>query len=726
MSVMTAEASGTPTRSKYDRLIAAAQKVPAVPTLVVHPCDESSLRGAVDAAEAGIIKPILVGPAAKVRDTAAKHSLNIASYEIVDAPHSEAAAAKAVEMIHAGKGEALMKGSLHTDELMRSVTAKVGGLRTDRRISHVFIMDVPAYADTLFVTDAAINIFPDLDGKRDIIQNAVDLYNQAGFGTTPRVAILSAVETVTSKIPSTIEAAALCKMADRGQITGAVLDGPLAFDNAIDVDAARIKGIKSEVAGRAQILVVPDLESGNMLAKNLAYFAKADSAGIVLGARVPIVLTSRADFAAGTDGLRRGRRALRQCTATQCADCRRVIAMDTILVVNAGSSSVKFQIFTVEGEGRLQRQIKGQMDGIGSRPRLRANGPTGDPLADRAYPIEAVADVPAAMAVAGAWLRDELNINPMAVGHRVVHGGPDYARPVLIDHAVVTRLERYVSLAPLHQPHNLAPIRTLLNNFPALPQVACFDTAFHRDHDALADHYAIPHQLHAEGIRRYGFHGLSYEYISKRLPQVAPEIAGGRVIVAHLGSGASMCAMKGGKSVESTMGFTALDGLAMGTRPGQIDPGVVLYLISEKGMSASNVQNFLYRDCGLKGLSGVSNDMRELETSADPRAAFAIDYFVYRIGLNAGMLAAALQGLDAFVFTAGIGENSVSIRARIAEKLVWLGVALDPAENARHASRISRPDSRIPVYVVPTDEELMIAQHTLGLLMNRQSPNQKR
>ena len=243
---------------------------------------------------------------------------------------------------------------------------------------------------------------------------------------------------------------------------------------------------------------------------------------------------------------------------------------------------------------------------------------------------------------------------------------------------------------------------------------------------ALADHYAIPHQLHAEGIRRYGFHGLSYEYISRRLPQVAPEIAGGRIIVAHLGSGASMCAVKGGKSVESTMGFTALDGLAMGTRPGQIDPGVVLYLISEKGMSASNVQNFLYRDCGLKGLSGVSNDMRELETSADPRAAFAIDYFVYRIGLNAGMLAAALQGLDAFVFTAGIGENSVSIRARIAEKLLWLGVALDPAENARHASRISRPDSRIPVYVVPTDEELMIAQHTLGLLTSRQSPDQKR
>jgi len=395
--------------------------------------------------------------------------------------------------------------------------------------------------------------------------------------------------------------------------------------------------------------------------------------------------------------------------------------MDTILVVNAGSSSVKFQVFSIEGEGKLRRLIKGQMDGIGSRPRLRASGADSDPLADRAYPIESVPDIPAAMGIAGAWLRDELRINPMAVGHRVVHGGPDYDRPVLIDHGVVARLERFVALAPLHQPHNLAPIRSLLTNFPALPQVACFDTAFHRTHDAVADYYAIPHQLHAEGVRRYGFHGLSYEYIAKTLPQIAPEAAKGRVIVAHLGSGASMCALKQGRSAESTMGFTALDGLPMGTRPGQIDPGVVLYLISEKGMSASNVQNFLYRDCGLKGLSGVSNDMRELEASKDPKAKLAIDYFVYRIGLNAGMLAAALQGLDSFVFTAGIGENSVGIRARIADQLAWLGVALDPAENSRHARLISRSDSRIPVYVIPTDEELMIAQHTLALLLNRPS-----
>jgi len=400
-----------------------------------------------------------------------------------------------------------------------------------------------------------------------------------------------------------------------------------------------------------------------------------------------------------------------------------VNAMDTILVVNAGSSSVKFQIFTVEGEGKLRRQIKGQMDGIGSRPRLRASGPNGDSLADRAYPIEAVSDVPAAMDIAGEWLRNELRISPIAVGHRVVHGGPDYDRPVLIDHGVVARLERFVALAPLHQPHNLAPIRSLLANFPTLPQVACFDTAFHRTHDVVADHYAIPYQLHAEGVRRYGFHGLSYEYIAKTLPQIAPEVAKGRVIVAHLGSGASMCALKGGRSVESTMGFTALDGLPMGTRPGQIDFCFEDYLTTEKGMSASNVQNFLYRDCGLKGLSGVSNDMRELEASKDPKAKLAIEYFVYRIGLNAGMLAAALQGLDAFVFTAGIGENSAGVRARIADQLGWLGVVLDSAENSRHAGLISRSDSRIPVYVVPTDEELMIAQHTLSLLLNRPSPN---
>ena len=285
---------GAPPSSKYDRLIARAKEVPAATTIVAYPCEETALRGPLEAANAGLIVPILVGPAAKISGLAREHGLDIGRVEIVDVPDSEAAAVKAVELIRESKGELLMKGSLHTDELMREVASGKTGLRTARRISHIFIMDVPGHAETLFITDAAINIFPDLDAKRDIVQNAIDLFTQVGLGT-PRVAILSAVETVTAKIPSTIDAAALCKMADRGQITGGLLDGPLAFDNAIDPEAARIKGIKSEVAGRAQILVVPDLEAGNMLAKNLIFLAKADSAGIVLGARVPIILTSRAD-----------------------------------------------------------------------------------------------------------------------------------------------------------------------------------------------------------------------------------------------------------------------------------------------------------------------------------------------------------------------------------------------------------------------------------------------
>jgi phosphate acetyltransferase len=281
-------------QSKYDRLINRAKQASAVRCAVVHPCDESSLTGVVQAAQNGLLVPILVGPAQRIKTIAREHDLDIDSFELVDVAHSEAAAARAVQLVHEGKAELLMKGSLHTDELMRAVTASATGLRTARRISHVFIMDVPSYPETLFIADAAINIAPDLDAKRDIVQNTIDLFVQVGLGT-PRVAILSAVETVTTKIPSTIEAAALCKMAERGQITGGVLDGPLAFDNAIDPQAAETKGIRSAVAGRAQILIVPDLEAGNMLAKNLTFMLKADAAGLVLGARVPIILTSRAD-----------------------------------------------------------------------------------------------------------------------------------------------------------------------------------------------------------------------------------------------------------------------------------------------------------------------------------------------------------------------------------------------------------------------------------------------
>ena len=390
--------------------------------------------------------------------------------------------------------------------------------------------------------------------------------------------------------------------------------------------------------------------------------------------------------------------------------------MDAILVVNAGSSSVKFQIFAVEQASALRLLIKGQLDGIGTRPHLSARGSEKSSLIDRTYPSNEIADVPAAMAAVASWLRQTQRLNLLAVGHRVVHGGPTYDRPVVIDQAVVADLEQYVSLAPLHQPNNLAPIRTLLNGHPDLLQVACFDTAFHHGHSAVADHYAIPERFYAEGIRRYGFHGLSYEYIARRLREIAPTVAGGRVIVAHLGSGASMCALANGRSIASTMGFTALDGIPMGTRPGQIDPGVVLYLLSEKGMTPKALEDLLYHDCGLKGLSGISNDMRDLQSNADPRAKLAVDHFIYRIGLNAGMLAAALSGLDAFVFTAGIGENSPIIRARIAEKLAWLGVVFDADGNAQGKSLISRPESRVALLVVPTDEELMIAQHTLALL----------
>jgi acetate kinase len=389
--------------------------------------------------------------------------------------------------------------------------------------------------------------------------------------------------------------------------------------------------------------------------------------------------------------------------------------MDAILVVNAGSSSVKFQIFGVERDGALRRLIKGQFDGIGTRPRLSAESSDKSSLIDRTYAPGEVADVPAAIATVASWLRETQSFNLLAVGHRVVHGGPRYDRPVLIDQAIVANLEQYVSLAPLHQPNNLAPIRTLMKN-PELLQVACFDTAFHHGHSAVADHFAIPERFYAEGVRRYGFHGLSYEYIAQRLREVAPSVAAGRVIVAHLGSGASMCALTNGHSVESTMGFTALDGIPMGTRPGQIDPGVLLYLLTEKGMEPTQVQDLLYRESGLKGLSGISNDMRDLQSSSDPRARLAVDYFVYRIGLNTGMLAAALGGLDAFVFTAGIGENSPIIRARIAERLAWLGVVLDPTANADRKSFISRLESQVVLLVVPTDEELMIARHTLALL----------
>jgi acetate kinase len=397
--------------------------------------------------------------------------------------------------------------------------------------------------------------------------------------------------------------------------------------------------------------------------------------------------------------------------------------MDTILVVNAGSSSVKFQVFAIEGK-EPRRLLKGQVSGIGVHPRLRAESADQMPLVDESFAPEFVNNVATALRTAATWLRNKQHLEWSTVGHRVVHGGPLYDRPTFVGAPVLAHLERYVSLAPLHQPNNLAPIRAILVRSPELPQVACFDTAFHRSHDPVADCYAIPQHFYAEGVRRYGFHGLSYEYIADMLPRVAPKIAGGRVIVAHLGSGASMCGLSNGRSVESTMGFTALDGLPMGTRPGQIDPGVVLYLIDEKKMNTAEIQSLFYHGCGLKGLSGISGDVRDLEKSSQPRARFALDYFTYRVGLYAGQLAAALQGVDGFVFTAGIGENSASVRAAIVKRLGWLGAKIDEQANTAGNISIAAPDSRIGLYVIPTDEELMIARHTLALLASRTAPSE--
>jgi acetate kinase len=390
--------------------------------------------------------------------------------------------------------------------------------------------------------------------------------------------------------------------------------------------------------------------------------------------------------------------------------------MDTILVVNAGSSSLKFQVFAFDAERNLQNAVKGQVDGIGTGPRLRAIAPDGTTLVDRTYQPQEIQYLRDAIHVAGTWLKETQNFKLVAAGHRVVHGGPGYSGPVLVSDGVLARLESYTPLAPLHQQNNLAAIRALRALQPGLPQVACFDTAFHRAHGEIVDRYALPEELYQQGVRRYGFHGLSYEYVAGRLRQIAPELAKGRVIVAHLGSGASMCALANGRSIESTMGFTALDGLPMGTRPGQLDPGVVLHLLGERGMSAAQVEDLLYRRSGLKGLSGISNDVRELEADGSPKAIFALDYFAYRVGLHAGMLAAALGGVDAFVFTAGIGENSAGMRARIAERLAWLGAELDPAANTAGKSLVSRSGGRLPLFVIPTNEELMIARQTLAVL----------
>jgi acetate kinase len=397
---------------------------------------------------------------------------------------------------------------------------------------------------------------------------------------------------------------------------------------------------------------------------------------------------------------------------------------DAVLTINAGSSSLKFSVYRVGEDDRLLQSAKGQVEGIGTSPHLIAEDAEGQILVERRWPDDGGSGHAEFFRVIGAWLREHFadGATLLGVGHRVVHGGVEYAAPLRVDPAVLAKLEALCALAPLHQPHNLAGIRAVAAVQPDLPQVACFDTAFHRRHPELADWFALPRRFYDEGIRRYGFHGLSYEYIASVLPEVAPEIAERRVVVAHLGSGASMCAMQAGRSIDSTMGFTALDGLPMGTRCGALDPGVVLHLMRAHGMAADAIERMLYHDCGLLGVSGVSNDMRTLLASEDPRARHAVDLFVWRICRELGALAAVLRGLDGLVFTAGIGERSAAIRARVCQGVAWLGIALDEAANGAGGPRISTAASQIAVYAIPTDEEHMIARHTLAVLRRARTP----
>jgi acetate kinase len=387
---------------------------------------------------------------------------------------------------------------------------------------------------------------------------------------------------------------------------------------------------------------------------------------------------------------------------------------DAVLTINAGSSSLKFSVHQA-GDPPLAA-FTGEIEGIGSAPPMVAKDAAGEVLEDRRWQDEHM-DHDACLHALGDWLGAHLGgLRLRGVGHRVVHGGTEFSAPVRIDDAVLAKLERLCPLAPLHQPHNLAGIRAIAARRPDLPQVACFDTAFHRTHPELADRFALPRRFHDDGIRRYGFHGLSYEYIARTLPAVAPELADARVVVAHLGNGASMCAMRAGRSLDSTMSFTALDGLPMGTRCGALDPGVVLHLHRAYGMDADAIEAMLYHECGLKGVSGITNDMRDLEASDDPAAAQAIDLFVWHIARELGALAAVLGGLEGIVFTAGIGEHAPAIRARVCALAAWLGVTLDPAANQAGGPRISAAGSRVAVFAIPTDEEQMIARHTFAAL----------
>ena len=389
---------------------------------------------------------------------------------------------------------------------------------------------------------------------------------------------------------------------------------------------------------------------------------------------------------------------------------------DAIVVVNAGSSSIKYAVFLQSG-GALELYLRGQLEGLYTEARFEAKDVAGAQVAEFRWPAGEALGHDGAIAHLAKFLRERHEGHRIAaVGHRVVHGGEEYSAPVRVTAQVLATLEKFVPLAPLHQPHNLQPIRMLLKNLPEVPQVACFDTAFHRTVSAVGQAYALPSEITARGVRRYGFHGLSYEYIASVLAQYDRRAAEGRTVVLHLGNGASMCAMKAGKSAGTSMGFTALGGLPMGTRCGDLDPGVLLFLMDELKMDARAIETLLYKSSGLLGVSGISSDMRRLLASEDPKAKFAVELFVDAIGRQLGALAAILGGLDAVVFTAGIGEHATVVREQVCRRAAWLGVELDPAANAAHGPQISAAASGVPAWVIPTNEELMIARHTRAVV----------
>uniref|UniRef100_A0A1I8AVV5 Probable acetate kinase n=1 Tax=Steinernema glaseri TaxID=37863 RepID=A0A1I8AVV5_9BILA len=584
----TAAVDRTGPSSHYSRLIEQARKEHSRICVVAHPCDDVSLGAALQARAQGLFEIVLVGPQARLHSVAAEHGLSLEGVTLIDTPHSHASAERAVEEVLAGRAQLLMKGSLHTDELIQAVLCTQGkGLRTGRRLSHVFIMDVPSYSEPLFVTDGAINIFPDLSTKADIVQNAIDLHHGLGLGE-PLVAILSAVE----------------------------------------------QGIVSPVAGKAQILVAPDLEAGNMLAKNLTFLSGAQAAGIVMGARVPIILTSRADSA-----------------QTRMASC-------AVASIYAGylerSSSLKFHMYKVQPGDQLDFEFGGQVSGIGSsQPAFKVKDAQGQSMVKQDLDGEQAKDLHTAQALVARWLLEHVDGRPIAVGHRIVHGGARYDSSVPLTPQVLEYLDSLSPLAPLHQQNNLAPVRVIFEHYPEIFQVACLDTAFHQGHAPHLQHFALPGRFFEQGVRRYGFHGLSYHYISQHLRREMPELADGRVVVAHLGSGASACALKEGRSVHTTMGFTALDGLPMGTRPGRLDAGVVLWML-EQGMEHDEIQSVLYTQSG------------------------------------------------------------------IARHLEWMGVEIDPARNQAGETVISTDSSPVRVLVIPTNEELIIAEQSLALVRAKQ------